>query len=78
VAEKSLFIVISRIVWGFNIRKKRAADGTAIEPTTTMMPGFLSVPEPFECDITCRSPGREKLIRAAFADAEAQGLKYRE
>ena len=43
-----------------------------------MMPGFLSVPEPFECDITCRSPEREKLVRAAFAEAEAEGLNYRD
>ncbi|KAK3326937.1 cytochrome P450 [Cercophora scortea] len=79
VAEKSLFIVISRIVWGFNIRKKMAADGvTPIEPTERMVTGFLSVPEPFECDISIRSPAREKLIRQAAAEAEAQGLRYRD
>lgn len=78
VAEKSLFIVISRIVWGFNIRKKRAPDGKIVEPTTKMMQGFLSVPEMFECDISVRSPEREKVIRTADAQAQKEGLHYRE
>lgn len=77
VAEKSLFIVISRIVWAFNINKKRDANGKVIEPTTRMMPGFLSVPEPFECEITCRSPERAELVRKTFQAAEAEGLSYR-
>ncbi|KAJ5677051.1 cytochrome P450 [Penicillium maclennaniae] len=78
VAEKSLFIVISRIVWGFNIGKKIGHDGRPIEPTTVMMPGFLSIPTPFECDITPRSPERAKLIREAYAQSQAEGLRYRE
>lgn len=78
MAEKSLFIVISRIVWGFEIRKKRDTDGNVVEPATKMMPGFLSVPEMFECDITCRSAEREKVIRAASLQAEKDGLHYRE
>ncbi|KAB5563486.1 cytochrome P450 [Coniochaeta sp. 2T2.1] len=78
VAEKSLFIAISRIIWGFNIRKKRAADGSVIEPETKMMTGFLSVPEMFECDITCRSPERAKIIREESERAEKEGLHYRE
>jgi cytochrome P450 len=28
VAEQSLFITIARILWGFNIKKARHADGT--------------------------------------------------
>ncbi|KAJ9161964.1 Cytochrome P450 [Coniochaeta hoffmannii] len=78
VAEKSLFIVITRIVWGFNIRKKLGADGTPVEPTTRMMPGFLSIPTPFECEITTRSPEREKVIRDEYARSQAEGLHYRE
>ncbi|KAH8721676.1 cytochrome P450 [Ilyonectria robusta] len=77
LAEKSLFIVIARMLWGFNISKKRAADGSFIEPTTKMFPGFLSVPEPFECDITCRSPAHETLMRAAFNDTLSEDLNFR-
>lgn len=77
VAEKSLFLVISRTLWGFNIQKKRRPDGSVIEPTTRMMPGFLSVPEPFECDITCRSKAHEKIIRSAFENANLEDLNFR-
>ncbi|KAJ2901609.1 hypothetical protein MKZ38_001629 [Zalerion maritima] len=76
LAEKSLFILISRTLWAFNIRKKRNKDGSAVEPTTRMMPGFLSVPEPFECDITCRSDAHAKIIRSNFESAQAEGLNY--
>ncbi|KAF7553263.1 hypothetical protein G7Z17_g3767 [Cylindrodendrum hubeiense] len=77
LAEKSLFIVISRMLWGFNISKKRAANGSFIEPTTKMLPGFLSVPEPFDCDITCRSPKHEALMRTAFDEVQSEELDFR-
>ncbi|KAM0812515.1 putative Cytochrome P450 [Seiridium cardinale] len=74
VAERSLFINIVRVLWGFNISKSREADGTPIEPTTKMVPGFLTVPLPFECTIKPRSAKHEKVIRGAFEEAEAQGI----
>ncbi|KAM5370218.1 hypothetical protein ACJZ2D_008621 [Fusarium nematophilum] len=77
LAEKSLFIVISRVLWGFNIRKKMDAEGHPIEPTTRMLPGFFSVPEPFECDIICRSEMHERIMRREFEDAMQEGLHYR-
>lgn len=76
LAEKSLFIVISRTLWGFNIQKKKGADGSLVEPTTKMMPGFLSVPEPFECDIICRSQAHERIIKSTFDEAMNEGLNY--
>ncbi|KAK3312719.1 cytochrome P450 [Apodospora peruviana] len=75
VAEKSLFIVISRILWGFDIRKKLGPDGVVpIEPTQRMMPGFLSVPEPFECQITPRSAEHERVIRLAYDEQAKTGF----
>lgn len=76
MAEKSLFIVISRTLWGFNIRKKTGLDGSPVEPTTTMMPGFLSVPEPFECDISCRSEAHKAVIESTFKEAMSRGIQY--
>ncbi|KAJ9132445.1 Cytochrome P450 [Pleurostoma richardsiae] len=78
LAEKSLFIVITRTLWGFTISKKKSLDGSVIEPVTKMMEGFLSVPEPFDCDISVRSPAHEKLIRESYESAERNGLHYRE
>ncbi|KAI1030210.1 hypothetical protein LB504_010359 [Fusarium proliferatum] len=77
LAEKSLFIVISRTLWGFNIQKKKTAEGSVIGPVTKMMPGFLSVPEPFECDIVCRSDEHRRVMKAAFESANLEDLEYR-
>jgi hypothetical protein len=70
VAERSLYINISRVLWGFNISKKKAPDGSFLEPTQTMVRGFMSVPEPFECEITPRSERHASIIRHEFARAE--------
>lgn len=47
VAERSLYINIVRTLWGFNLARA-VVDGQVVEPTTVMVRGFLSVPEPFE------------------------------
>ena len=41
-----------------------------------MMPGFFSVPEPFECDIRPRSEAHAKVIGEEGEKAEREGLKY--
>jgi cytochrome P450 len=74
VAERSLYINISRVLWGFNITKKVGPDGNLIEPTQTMVRGFMSVPELFECDITPRSEGHARIMREEFARAEKEGI----
>ncbi|VUC37774.1 unnamed protein product [Clonostachys rosea] len=74
VAEKSLFINIVRVLWGFDIRKAKGPDGRLIEPPTAMVPGFLSIPLPFDCDIMPRSAKHEKIMREEFAKAEAKGI----
>ncbi|KAH7247143.1 hypothetical protein NW759_007910 [Fusarium solani] len=76
LAEKSLFIVISRTLWAFNIEKKKRADGSTVEPSTTMMAGFLSVPEPFDCSITCRSDKHRHIIEKEFEGTKTDELIY--
>lgn len=48
-----------------------------MEPTTRMVPGFLSVPTPFECDITCRSEKHRSIIEADFESVSFDGLTYK-
>ncbi|KFY79218.1 hypothetical protein V499_01753 [Pseudogymnoascus sp. VKM F-103] len=74
VAERSLFINIVRTLWGFNISKKMGPDGKFIEPDMAMIRGFLSVPKPFECQITSRSAKHAAVIRSSFAEAEKNGI----
>jgi len=76
VAERSLYINISRVLWGFNISKKVGPDGKVIEPTQAMVRGFMSVPEMFECDIKPRSEGRAQIMKEEFEKAEREGIKY--
>ena len=65
--------MIARVLWGFNIQKKQGK-----EPSTRMLPGFFSVPEPFECDIICRSEKHRQIMLAEFENAEREGFKYRQ
>ena len=74
VAERSLFINIARVLWGFRISKKVGAGGKVIEPSQEMVKGFFSVPVPFECDIRPRSAERERVIREEFRKAEVEGM----
>ncbi|KAF2641574.1 cytochrome P450 [Massarina eburnea CBS 473.64] len=76
VAERSLFINISRVLWGFNIRKKKGPDGNLIEPTQEMVKGFFSVPIPFECDITPRSESHANIMVEEFEKAEKNGINF--
>jgi hypothetical protein len=76
VAEKSLYINIVRTLWGFNITKPKGADGKLVEPDTTMIRGFLSVPKPFKAEFTVRSPGHEATIRKVFEQAEKNGITF--
>ncbi|KAI1623910.1 cytochrome P450 [Exophiala viscosa] len=74
VAERSLYINIARTLWGFKITKPIGADGKPIEPDTTMIRGFLSVPRPFQADFTVRSPSHAATIRKTFEAAEKEGI----
>ncbi|KAF2849263.1 cytochrome P450 [Plenodomus tracheiphilus IPT5] len=69
VAERSLFINVARVLWGFNLKKKIEKDGTEKNVTEKMVPGFFSVPEPFECDIRPRSAKHADIMRKAGSDA---------
>lgn len=74
MAERSLYINIVRVLWGFDISKKKDANGTPIEPTLKMVKGFLTVPEPFESSITPRSANHAELMRKEFQEANEQGI----
>lgn len=71
-----MYINISRVLWGFNISKKKGPDGKLIEPTQEMIKGFFSVPIPFECEITPRSAKHEGIMREEFTKAEKEGIDF--
>lgn len=63
---------ISRILWAFNIKKKIGEDGRMIEPTAEMTPGWLIIPEPFECTIDPRSEKHARIIEEVWKKTEAR------
>lgn len=76
VAERSLFINVSRVLWGFNLTKKAGKEGKEVYVNTKMEPGFFSVPEPFHCDIRPRSEAHAKVMREESERAERDVLDY--
>ena len=62
LADETLFLAIADSLAVFNI-KKVVEDGVETDPVGNFMPGVISHPEPFQCDIKARSAKHEKLIR---------------
>lgn len=83
LAERSMFLGVAKLLWGFSISQKLDADGWPIpidtDPVTGYSEGFLVCPKPFECDFHVRSETRRATILREFAKADAKVLsKYRE
>ncbi|OAL54935.1 cytochrome P450 [Pyrenochaeta sp. DS3sAY3a] len=76
VAERSLFINVSRVLWGFSLGQQIDADGKPVPVNTKMVPGFFSIPEPFACEIRPRSGKHGEVMRRAFEAAEKEGLDF--
>ena len=74
VAEKSLYLNIARVLWAFNISKKVDTGGQTVEPEAGMMPGWMTIPLPFECEIKCRSEKKAKIVEELWLEAR-KGLK---
>ena len=71
VAERSLFLGMSRLLWAFNISPKLDNAGKPLLPDQDKLTqGFVCMPEPYECNVTPRSEHRAKLVRAEWAEAE--------
>lgn len=70
VAERSLFLGMSRMLWGFHIAPKvRDGKVVPIDPDQ-LTQGFVCGPETFECEITPRSEKRAKMIREDWMTAK--------
>ncbi|KAF3009190.1 hypothetical protein E8E14_005932 [Neopestalotiopsis sp. 37M] len=72
VAERNLFLAISRILWGFTISPARNSDGSPVPINRdAVTPGLIVRPEDFECVIKPRSPARKQLIADLWSKSEA-------
>lgn len=72
VAERSLFLGISRLLWGFNIEAKadeRTGEKVIPDPER-YTEGLACMPEPYEADIQVRSEARETIMRMEWEAAK--------
>jgi hypothetical protein len=82
IGERSLFLGMSRMLWGFNITPKiRDGKPVPINPDQ-LTQGFVCMPDTFECDITPRNEKRARMMRddwrktkKEFVDPASEQLK---
>ena len=74
LAERNLFLGISKLLWGFNILKAKDENGKEIEPDTNVETGYSAGlvvhANPFPCEIKVRSEEKRKTIIREFKEAE--------
>lgn len=77
VASQSMYIVIARILWGFDISPALDEHGKPILPSTTAYTtGLISGPEPFPMALKVRGRGVEELIMLENERAEAEAIRW--
>ncbi|KAH7122651.1 cytochrome P450, partial [Dendryphion nanum] len=79
LAEKSLFINVARILWGFDIGLAKDESGRKIEldfSTESLQPGSSSVTKPFRCEIRPRSEHHAKVMREEWRVAREKGIDF--
>ncbi|KAJ5555308.1 hypothetical protein N7535_007747, partial [Penicillium sp. DV-2018c] len=75
VAERSLFLGMSRILWAFNIEPAKDAAGRPILPDADRLTqGFVCMPEEFPAKITPRSQDRADMVTREWRQAEMECL----
>ncbi|EAS33915.3 cytochrome P450 [Coccidioides immitis RS] len=71
VAERSLFLGMSRILWAFNIEPASDSQGRPIIPDPDRLTqGFVCMPEEFPAKITPRSKARADFVTREWKEAE--------
>ena len=67
IAERSLNLLVARIAWACDIRKKIGSDGKEIEvPLYDYVPGFNVQPNRFAFDLRARSQERWRVVKASY------------
>ncbi|OQV03623.1 hypothetical protein CLAIMM_08642 [Cladophialophora immunda] len=75
VAERSLFLGMSRMLWAFRFEPTTDDRGRPIVPDPDeLTQGFVCMPVEFPCQITPRSQARAEMVRREWEDAERECL----
>lgn len=72
LAHNSLFIALARLLWAFEFKPVREADGSERKyDTFAYTQGFNIRPRPFECEIDVRGEQRRQVLKAEMKSAES-------
>jgi cytochrome P450 len=77
LAEKSLFINVARLLWGFDIDLAADENGNRVVidfSTKGLQNGSSSVAKLFACKITPRSEHHERVMRREWSEAQERGV----
>ncbi|KAI1855449.1 hypothetical protein JX266_000314 [Neoarthrinium moseri] len=75
VADRSLYLSISRLLWAFDFKRPLDSNGKDVVPDPTQVTqGFLASPPPFKAVITPRDADRAKIIRHHWETAKRNDL----
>lgn len=75
VAERSLFLGMSRMLWAFNFEPAVDDQGRQTLPDPdNLTQGFVCMPVEFPCKITARSEARAERVRKEWEDAARECL----
>lgn len=71
IADRSLFLSISRLLWAFNLEKAVDTRGIEIEPDQDdLTEGILVQPAPFPAKITPRSEKHAQAVRQEWEECQ--------
>lgn len=71
IADRSLFLGISRLLWAFNFERAVDENGQAIVPNADdLTQGFLVHPMPFPAKITPRSEHHAEVVKNEWEDCQ--------
>ncbi|KAF2475793.1 putative cytochrome P450 [Lindgomyces ingoldianus] len=74
VADRSMYLAMSRMLWAFDIKPKKDSEGNVKMPKQDVfVEGFLAMPVQFEAEITPRSEKRAEIVRKEWEKAK-EGL----
>ncbi len=81
LAERNLFLAMSKLLWAFSFAEKRDVQGRVISVNVDAATGYLTgihcSPKPFDCEIKLRSEARQETILKEYALSEKNTfLKY--
>ncbi|KAI0353739.1 cytochrome P450 [Trametes cingulata] len=77
IANQSIFIVITRLLWAFNIVPVLDADGKPVlPPADDFTSGLITRPNPFPCSFEVRGRHVEELIALEADRAEAEAARW--